>query len=423
MQKLPDVKSEGSVRDWYTNYYSKGGMDRNNIRLNPGVLFQNLAAEAAFVRIIRNVEHNPGTARVLDVGCGSGGDMFQLFRVGYSPANIFGIDIQLERLNAGKRIYPSVNFIQEDASKMSFKDDSFDLIFESTMFATLPDDDVSSKIASEMVRVCKPGGYLLLVDWWTPKPGDQNYKALTKSRLTKLFKLGGDTRLIAVCHGALVPPVGRFLSAQFPSAYFAVARLFPFLVGQVAYLIQKRPAGHHPAGAYFVAYSSQGGDFVPQAGDGMEYFWWRPGLTSLIPPTLGVIFMGWWLFHAFRIFKGRDYSVLFIKHNGRIVHRSCVIPPYFRWPFMGTNDLQISSTWTDTAYRGKNLATIALQKIVTDMKKEGRRFWYMSREENPASVSVAKKAGFLLFGYATRTKKNGMHLLGQLVLVCPAQDE
>lgn len=409
--------TEQKQKEWYKAYYNRVGVDRNNLRLNPGVLFQTLAAEKAFINAIRYVEHNPATAKVLDVGCGGGGDAYQLLRVGYLPNNIIGIDVQPDRLDCAKQLYPSMRFFQTDATSMDFVGGEFDLVFESTMFATLTDDAVSLRIASEMLRVCKPGGYVLLVDWWTPKHGDKSYKALTKSRLAKLFKLGEDARLLVVCHGALVPPVGRFLSAQLPGAYFAVARLFPFLVGQVAYLIQKRPAGSHPAGAYFVAYSSSGRGFAPQVEDGLEYSWWRPGLAAFIPPTLGPIVIGWWLFHVLRVFKGRDYSVLFVKHNGRIVHRSCVIPAYFRWPFMNKKDLQVSSTWTDPAYRGKNIATVALQKIVTDMRDDGRRFWYVSREENPASISVAKKAGFLFSGYASRTKKLGMYLLGQLVLV------
>lgn len=407
---------EEAQKHWYKEYYSNRGADRNDLRLNPGVLFQALAAEKAFICAIRNVAHNPRSAKVLDVGCGGGGDMFQLMRVGYLPENTSGIDIQQDRLDAAKKLYPGINFVLGDAAKMDFQDASFDLVFESTMFATLPDDELSARIADEMLRVTRPGGYLLLVDWWTPNPSDHNYKALTRSRLGKLFRLGQDTRVKAVCHGALVPPVGRFLSSKFPGAYFAVATLFPFLVGQVAYLLQKRPAGEHPAGAYYVAYSSEGGGGYPKLGDGLEFFWWRPGLGAYIPPTLGSIVVAWWLFHVLNIFKTTDYSVLYVRQGERIVHRSCIIPAYFRWPFMRANDLQVSSTWTDPAFRGKNLATIALQKIITDMKKPGRRFWYVSREENPSSISVAKKAGFTLFGYAARTKKFGTYLLGQLVL-------
>lgn len=122
---------------------------------------------------------------------------------------------------------------------MAFESGGFDLVFESTMFATLPDDTVRSAIASEMVRVCRPGGYLVLVDWRTPKPGDPNYKALTQRELRKLFTIGNDTALGGIFKGALIPPVGRFLSKYASWLYFPVAKFFPFLVGQVVYVLKK----------------------------------------------------------------------------------------------------------------------------------------------------------------------------------------
>lgn len=230
---------EVDKNEWYRRYYQKFGTDRNDLRSNPGVLFQILALEASVVRALRNIRHDPAAATVLDVGCGGGGDVYQLLRVGYAPASITGIDIQQERIAAARLLYPQMQLIYGDATRMEFKDESFDLIFESTMFATLPNDRERTVIASEMVRVCKPGGYLVLVDWRTPKPGDSNYKALTRKELRRLFAVGTATRLLGVHKGALVPPIGRFLSQHAPSLYFLVSGLLPFLVGQVVYVLMK----------------------------------------------------------------------------------------------------------------------------------------------------------------------------------------
>jgi ubiquinone/menaquinone biosynthesis C-methylase UbiE len=232
-----------STQSWYTDYYRKKGVNRNDLRSNPGVLLQTLAAEASLVRACRAIDHDSPNARVLDVGCGIGCDIYELIRLHYSPAKITGIDILPDRIQEARRLWPQIRFVLGDASRMEFADDTFDLIFESTMFATLPDDVLSAGIAQEMVRVCRPGGYLILVDWWTPKPGDPTYKALTRRRLARLFALGRDTDLVRTCRGALVPPLGRSLSKWFPSIYFLVASVFPFLVGQVTYVLQKA----HPA--------------------------------------------------------------------------------------------------------------------------------------------------------------------------------
>jgi len=235
MQSRESIQSE-----WYLDYYARVGADRNSLRHNPGVMFQVLGLERSFISAIRKVEHDPKLAKVLDVGCGSGGDIYQLLRVSYLPENMSGIDVQRDRLDGAAATYRSISFINGDAAKISSADSSYDLVFESTMFATLPDQKVSEAIASEMIRVCSPNGYLLLLDWRIPKPGAPNYSALTKQRLEKMFYLGQRTELVGVYPGALVPPVGRFLSAYLPSMYFLVAALFPFLVGQVAYLLRKK---------------------------------------------------------------------------------------------------------------------------------------------------------------------------------------
>jgi ubiquinone/menaquinone biosynthesis C-methylase UbiE len=160
-------------------------------------------------------------------------------RLGYSPENLTGIEIQSERLAGATKLFPQINWVHGDATQMKFETNAFDLVFESTMFATLPDDTVRAAIAMEMVRVCKPNGYILLVDWRTPKPGDPNYKALTRGELQRLFGIGRDTEWVGTFRGALVPPVGRFLSKHASWLYFPLAFFFPFLVGQVVYVIRK----------------------------------------------------------------------------------------------------------------------------------------------------------------------------------------
>lgn len=230
---------EEMQKKWYEEYQRETGENRNDLRKNPGVMFQVLAMERSFILAERAIPYEPSKAAVLDVGCGAGGNIYQLLRLGYLPENITGIEIQSNLVEDARKMYPSAHFLHGDASKMPFADQTFDLVMESTMFATLTDDSVSQMIASEMVRVCKKGGYILLVDWRIPKPGDARYKALTMARLSKMLNIKKDVSLMKICKGALVPPIGRFLSKYLPATYFPLAAAFPFLVGQVVYLFRK----------------------------------------------------------------------------------------------------------------------------------------------------------------------------------------
>jgi ubiquinone/menaquinone biosynthesis C-methylase UbiE len=234
------VNREPATHAWYRDYYQKKGTDRNDLRTNPAVLFQNLAGEESIVRAMRDVTHDPRTAAVLDIGCGDGGDLFDLLRVHYDPEKITGIDILSDRVAQARKMFPHVRFLVGDASRLEFADDSFDLVYESTMFATVTDNDLAAAIGREMVRVCKAGGYLCILDWRTPKPYDSNYNALTKKHLRRFFAIGEKTQWLGMYRGALVPPLGRFLSKWAPSLYFLVRACFPVLCGQVVYLLRKR---------------------------------------------------------------------------------------------------------------------------------------------------------------------------------------
>ncbi|MGA2255758.1 MAG: class I SAM-dependent methyltransferase [Thermoguttaceae bacterium] len=233
------MDTQESARNWQASYYGKKGADRNDLRINRGVLFQVLAWEASIVRAAYAMQHDPQTAKVLDVGCGAGAGIAQLLRLNYSPDNFTGIDVLPARIAAARRLYPQINLIHGDACCLDVANDTFDLVFESTMFAVVTDDDLSMRLAREMVRVCKPDGYLLLVDWRIPNPRDPGYRALTKRRLSALFGLGKQTHRVGTYRGALVPPLGRLLSKWFPAGYFLVAAVFPFLVWQVAHLLRK----------------------------------------------------------------------------------------------------------------------------------------------------------------------------------------
>ena len=123
---------------------------------------------------------------------------------------------------------------------MEFADAAFDLVSESTMFVSLTSHELRTGIASEMLRVCRPGGYLVLIDWRTPWPGNSNYKAVTLREVRRLFGVGEKTDLVARRRGALVPPLGRLISHRAGPLYFLVSALAPALVGQVVYVLKRR---------------------------------------------------------------------------------------------------------------------------------------------------------------------------------------
>lgn len=101
--------------------------------------------------------------RVLDVACGAGQLSFPGARSG---AFVTGIDIATNLIDQAKtrarREGVTIDFQEGDAESLQFADASFDLVFSliGAMFAPQP-----LLVAQEMVRVCRPGGRIVMGNW------------------------------------------------------------------------------------------------------------------------------------------------------------------------------------------------------------------------------------------------------------------
>ena len=222
---------------WYEEYYTTKGDDRNDPLRNAGVLFQNLAFEKSIVEALRPLKVDRSW-KFLDVGCGAGFSLLRLLSYGLEPEQMYGIDIVESRIARGRRRQPALNLTVGDAAAMEYPSNSFHLAMESTMFIQITDENMAQSIASEMVRVVKPGGFIMLTDW-RYSFGKAGYLALSPERIARLFGVGSQTSVVCQAHGALLPPLGRATSRYLPSLYFPLCRLLPFLVGQVTVVLQK----------------------------------------------------------------------------------------------------------------------------------------------------------------------------------------
>ncbi len=227
------------TKKWYKDYYMRFGKDRNNVLNNKGVFFQSIATKRSFIKSLSQIKLD-SSSNILDIGCGGAWDLIDLIKYGFNQQNLYGVDINDDCISRAKTDFPLLNLSCQDATRLSFQDNFFDLVFESTMFVTLTDTLMSKEIAEEMIRVTKKNGFILLIDWKYGKFWSENYLACNKKRVKSMFNVGKDMEIISVNRGSLIPPVGRFFSTYLGSLYFLVSKLFPFLVGQVTYVLQKK---------------------------------------------------------------------------------------------------------------------------------------------------------------------------------------
>ncbi len=103
---------------------------------------------------------------VLDVGCGVGQEVRRLADVVGGSGSVIGIDISVNLIDEARRRYAnqglSLEFYVGGAEKIQFSDDSFDICRAERVIEYVDDPRL---MLSEMVRVTRPGGSLLLFDF------------------------------------------------------------------------------------------------------------------------------------------------------------------------------------------------------------------------------------------------------------------
>jgi demethylmenaquinone methyltransferase/2-methoxy-6-polyprenyl-1,4-benzoquinol methylase len=107
------------------------------------------------------------TLRALDVATGTGA---QARAFAEKAAEVVGIDLSEAMLRIARRKHrlPNLTFRRADAAEMPFDDRSFDVACISFALHEMP-RSIRERVVREMVRVTKPGGAILVVDYGLPR--------------------------------------------------------------------------------------------------------------------------------------------------------------------------------------------------------------------------------------------------------------
>jgi ubiquinone/menaquinone biosynthesis C-methylase UbiE len=119
--------------------------------------------------------------QVLEVGSGRGGGA-RYVAGSFQPASYTGMDIAQSAVDLANKIHqlPNLRFIQGSAENIPLSDNSMDVVLNVESCHAYGSVD---KFLSEVKRVLKPGGYLLLVDFRDVKNMDLLRHQLQKSGL------------------------------------------------------------------------------------------------------------------------------------------------------------------------------------------------------------------------------------------------
>jgi ubiquinone/menaquinone biosynthesis C-methylase UbiE len=176
-------------------------------RFNRAYLYMVQEREQHFVRLLARY----GCAglenkKILEIGCGNGDLLRDLIKWGARPENLFGIDLIADRVAEALTVCPAaVKISYGNAANLRFPDKMFDVVLQSTVFTSVLDAEMKSRMAAEMCRVLKPDGLILWYDYHMNNPNNVDVQGVKFAEIQALFP-NCEIRLKRI---TLAPPIAR----------------------------------------------------------------------------------------------------------------------------------------------------------------------------------------------------------------------
>lgn len=133
--------------------------------------------EPGALEFLNRLNVAPGT-RMLDVACGAGQIAIPAARAG---VQVTGVDIATNLVEQARARAQAegveARFDEGDAEMLPYEGDSFDLVVSliGAMFAPRPE-----RVAAELIRVCRPGGRIVMANWTPEGHVGQMFKIIGK---------------------------------------------------------------------------------------------------------------------------------------------------------------------------------------------------------------------------------------------------
>jgi ubiquinone/menaquinone biosynthesis C-methylase UbiE len=147
---------------------------------------------------------------VLEVGCGEGGNIVNVFGAEQSQPRVIGLDLFEQKVRFAKRAGVPALLVCADALRLPFADAAFDLVLCRDVLHHVANRD---RVLSELRRVCRTGGTV-----WIVEPNGKN-PLMRMLALTRPHERGLLENSVA--------SLRRLISPHFPTARYDVKQPLP----------------------------------------------------------------------------------------------------------------------------------------------------------------------------------------------------
>jgi ubiquinone/menaquinone biosynthesis C-methylase UbiE len=156
--------------------------------LHPAAFFMIQRRQRIIRKIFAENDIEPEKTSLLEIGCGGGQWLAEFQTFGFMPQNLAGIELDGERASKAAQRVKEADVREGNGADLPWDDNSFDIVFQSTVFTSVLDDEIRKKIADEMKRVCKKDGFILWYDFAYNNPKNPNVRKVSKSEIKSLFE-------------------------------------------------------------------------------------------------------------------------------------------------------------------------------------------------------------------------------------------
>jgi SAM-dependent methyltransferase len=165
---MPDFSDEiAAIRSRTASYATDPEFQLQWFGLNARSMNLRAQQMRVFGNLVGSVTRSLHGWRILDVGCGSGFWLRIFLEFQARSEDLIGIDASGERLGLALAKNRSIVLVQTDGVTIPFQDASFDLATQFVAFSSMPSAALRIRVAEEISRVVKPGGYVF---WWDHQP-------------------------------------------------------------------------------------------------------------------------------------------------------------------------------------------------------------------------------------------------------------
>jgi|DewCreStandDraft_2_1066082.scaffolds.fasta_scaffold00046_60 SAM-dependent methyltransferase len=205
--------------------------------MEPGNLLMLQERERLLARILRRYGYRRlDGVRVFEAGCGGGYNLRLLIQWGADPELLAGMDVDANALEYAQRHSPPMRLHHGSADRVPEPDQSFDLSLAFTLFSSVRNEETAEGIASELFRVTRPGGLILIYDMRRNNPRNPAVHAVEFDDIRRWFPKCPARRYTLT----LAPPIARPLGRIAPWLYGPLAAI-PVLRTHALYVL-RRPA-------------------------------------------------------------------------------------------------------------------------------------------------------------------------------------